>query len=331
MIYNITHVTNYHYSHSVSLCHNLAHLAARDCPWQTCLRNDLQVSSPPAVSITRADYFGNVATFFTVQEPHKRLEITAINHVKVHPRAAPEPAATVPWEQASQVIRTRRDAETLDAYQFVFDSQYIKCDPALAAYAAPSFVPGRPLLEAVLELTRRIYTEFAFDPSTNSFDTPPTELLRIRRGVCQDFAHLQIGCLRSLGLAARYVSGYLLTNPPPGQDRLVGADMSHAWVSVFFPGFGWIDVDPTNNLITREKHITLAWGRDYDDVSPIKGVILGGGRHSVTVGVNVMVSKEASAAQESRRKDAESPPSGGPRPGKSAKADVSGKASDARG
>jgi transglutaminase-like putative cysteine protease len=293
MTYYITHTTNYYYSNSVSLCHNLTHLAARTCPWQVCLRNELQFSSPPAVSVTRTDYFGNIVTFFTVQKPHKKLEITAINEVQVHPRPIPDPASTMPWEQVSHLLQTCRDEEALEAYQFVFDSHYVKRDPALAEYAAPSFLPGRPLLDSVLDLTRRIFAEFAFDPAADNFETPPHELLKTRRGVCQDFAHFQVGCLRSLGLAARYVSGYLLTNPPPGQDRLVGADMSHAWVSVFCPGFGWIDVDPTNDLVTQEKHITLAWGRDYDDVSPIKGVILGGGRHSVKVGVDVRVTQPA--------------------------------------
>ncbi len=179
-------------------------------------------------------------------------------------------------------------SETLDAYQFAFDSHYVKKDAQLTAYATPSFPPGRPILEAVLDLTHRIFTEFQFDSYATTIDTPLQELLEKRRGVCQDFAHLGIGSLRSLGLAARYVSGYLLTNPPPGQKRLIGADMSHAWLSVFVPGFGWIDFDPTNDVIPREKHITLAWGRDYDDVSPIKGVILGGGRHSISVGVNVI-------------------------------------------
>jgi transglutaminase-like putative cysteine protease len=293
MIYHITHTTSYYYSNSVSLCHNLAHLTARDCPWQTCRRSELQFSTPPAVSLTRADYFGNRATFFTVQEPHRKLDITAINVVRVHPRPTTAPEETPPWEQVADSLRTRRDLETLANYQFAFDSHYVKRDPALADYSAPSFAPGRPLLVAVLDLTRRIHEEFDFDSGAGTtFETPLTELLEIRRGVCQDFSHLQIGCLRSLGLAARYVSGYLLTTPPPGRDRVVGADMSHAWVSVFCPGSGWIDVDPTNNLITQDQHITLAWGRDYDDVSPIKGVILGGGRHSVSVGVDVVQAQD---------------------------------------
>ena len=313
MTYNITHATNYYYSNSVSLCHNLTHLAARTCSWQTCLRSELQLSSPPAVSITRTDYFGNTVTFFTVQEPHKKLEITAINEVQVHPRPTPEPSKTWPWERAVDFLRTPRDAETLDVYQFVFDSHYIQRDPALAAYGALSFLPSRPLLDAVLDLTRRIFTEFIFDPGADSFDTLPHELLVGRRGVCQDFAHFQVGCLRSLGLAARYVSGYLLTNPPPGEARLVGADMSHAWASVFCPGFGWIDVDPTNNVIPQEKHITLAWGRDYDDVSPIKGVILGGGRHSVSVGVDVAVPQETPPPQAPAASPSEKPDDAPPR------------------
>jgi transglutaminase-like putative cysteine protease len=288
MKYKVTHTNNYYYSRNVSLCHNLAHLTARSCAWQTCLNSRLLISTPPMVSTTRTDYFGNVVSFFTVQEPHKKLEVTAINEVEVHPRPIPEPTQTPSWEDARQALRVRRDDETLDAYQFAFDSQYVRRDPELAAYAAPSFPPGRPLLEATLDLTHRIFTEFLFDSYATTIDTPPLEVLEKRRGVCQDFAHLSIGCLRSLGLAARYVSGYLLTNPPPGQKRLIGADMSHAWLSVFHPGFGWIDFDPTNDVIPREKHITLAWGRDYDDVSPIKGVILGGGRHSISVGVDVM-------------------------------------------
>jgi transglutaminase-like putative cysteine protease len=289
MIYKIVHSTHYYYSKNVSLCHNLVHLTARSCGWQTCQHNELQISSPPVVSNTRTDYFGNLVTFFTVQEPHRKLDVTAINLVQLHPRPTPEPALTSPWEEVRQVLRTRRDEETLDAYQFVFDSQYVKRDPELAAYAAPSFTAGRPFLDAVLDLTHRIFTEFRFDSGATTIETPLSDVLAYRRGVCQDFAHLEIGCLRSLGLAARYVSGYLLTNPPPGQSRLIGADMSHAWLSVFYPDFGWIDLDPTNDLTPRDKHITLAWGRDYDDVSPIKGVILGGGRHSVSVGVDVML------------------------------------------
>ena len=287
MTYRIVHTNLYTYSRNVSLCHNLAHLTARSGPGQTAIRSDLVFSTTPSVLSTRTDSFGNLVTFFTVQEPHKRLEVTATNLVRVHPRAVPEPSETPNWESARDALRSRRDPETLDAYQFAFDSRYIKHDPRLVEYASPSFPPGRPLLEAALDLTRRIYREFRFDAEATSIDTPLHELLEKRRGVCQDFANLGIGCLRSLGLAARYVSGYLLTNPPPGQERLIGGDVSHAWLSTFVPGSGWIDFDPTNDVIPREKHIILAWGRDYDDVSPLKGVMLGGGQHSLSVGVDV--------------------------------------------
>ncbi len=176
----------------------------------------------------------------------------------------------------------------LEAYQFAFDSPHVPTSPDLADYAAVSFSPGRPWLEALLDLTRRIHTEFKYDQTATNVSTPLERSAAMRRGVCQDFAHLQIGCLRSLGLAARYVSGYLVTAPPPGQPRLVGADASHAWLSAFSPEHGWIDVDPTNDMIPSPKHITLAWGRDYSDVCPIKGVFIGGGHHGMNVSVDVM-------------------------------------------
>jgi transglutaminase-like putative cysteine protease len=289
MVYRIVHKTHYDYAKSVSLCHNLAHLTARDCAWQTRVHSELEVSTLPAVSTSRVDYFGNVVTFFTVQEPHRKLDITAVNVVHIDPRPAPAPVQTAPWEAVREALRVHHDGASLDAYQFAFDSQHVTRAAELADFAALSFPAGRPMLDAVLDLSHRIFTEFRFDPHPTTMNRSLRSLLEDRRGVCQDFAHLAIGCLRSLGLAARYVSGYLLTNPPPGQARLIGADMSHAWVSVFHPGLGWIDVDPTNDLIASEKHITLAWGRDYDDVSPIKGVILGGGRHTVSVSVDVTV------------------------------------------
>lgn len=287
MIYYIKHYTDYQYVDTVALSHNLVHLTARGCPGQTCLRHELEVSIPPAVLTFQDDFFGNPVTLFTVQVPHRKLSVCAVNEVEVHPAAAPEPMRTVPWEQVRSTLRADRGAPTLDAYQFTFDSPYISRDEALGGYASPSFGPGRPLLDAVLDLTRRIHADFRYDTTATTTATPLSDVLALRRGVCQDFAHLEIGCLRSLGLAARYVSGYLLTTPPPGQQRLVGADASHAWLSVYCPPFGWIDVDPTNDQIPYDRHIVLAWGRDYDDVSPIRGVILGGGPHSVAVGVDV--------------------------------------------
>ena len=288
MIYHVTHETSYAYSDVVSMSHNVVHLTARTYARQTRLRHELRTSVAPAVSASQADYFGNAMTFLTVQEPHRRLHLRAVNEVRVHPQPPPPAEQTLPWDQARDALRRERDSETLDAYQFAFDSPSVHCTPDLADYAAPSFAPGRPLLDAVLDLTRRIHTDFHYDPQATTTTTPLDEVLELRRGVCQDFAHLEIGCLRSLGVAARYVSGYLLTSPPPGHPRLIGADASHAWIAVYVPHHGWIEVDPTNNLLPDDKHIVLAWGRDYDDVSPIKGVILGGGQHTVHVAVNVV-------------------------------------------
>ena len=180
-----------------------------------------------------------------------------------------------------------RTPDMLAAAQFTFDSLYVPRNAELADYAAPSFAPHRPLLDAVMDLTGRIHKDFRYDAKATTLATPLTDVLKQRRGVCQDFAHLALGCLRSLGLAARYVSGYLQTRVPAGRERLVGADASHAWFAVFCPTVGWVDFDPTNNLIPSEQHLTIAWGRDYDDISPVKGVILGGGSHTMSIAVDV--------------------------------------------
>jgi transglutaminase-like putative cysteine protease len=288
MIYRVTHTNSYSYSEPVSLCHNLLHLTARDTPRQTCRQSQLLIQPVPAVSSTRTDYFGNSATYFTIQEPRPQLMVSAVNLAQLRPEPQPDPATTPAWEQVQQRLVQPNSPDDLEACQFLFDSSYIRSNIELADYARPSFAAGRPLLDAVLDLTKRIHADFRYDKTATTTATPILEVLRNRHGVCQDFAHLEIACLRSLALPARYVSGYLLTSPPPGQPRLIGADASHAWLSVYSPGLGWVDVDPTNNLIPSDKHITLAWGRDYDDVSPIKGVILGGGQQKVVVAVDVV-------------------------------------------
>jgi transglutaminase-like putative cysteine protease len=296
VLYRINHTTTYVYSDPVTLCHNLLHLNPRRGSYQTCQRSQILVAPFPGVLLQDADYFGNATLFFTIQEPHSKLTITAQHTVDVIAPSLPTASQTMPWEQSVATVRQDHSPDGIDAYQYAFSSCYIKVVPPLADFARPSFPPGRPLLEAVLDLTKRIFTEFQYDPQATTIATPLSEVLAQRRGVCQDFAHLEIGCLRALGISARYISGYLLTNPPAGQERLVGADASHAWLSVYCPGFGWIDIDPTNNQLPQEKHITLAWGRDYDDVSPIKGIILGGGKHSVRVGVDVIPGEEIQVA-----------------------------------
>lgn len=286
--YAITHVTAYEYTDPVSLCQNVAHLSARDSVRQVTGASMLSISPEPAVIEERVDYFGNPVHYFTIQEPHRELIVRAEHRICVSPERAPDPAATPAWEAVRDRLVYDRDPAWLDAYQFVFDSRYIAAHAQYAEFARPSFAPGRPILEAALELTSRIHKGFVYDPRATTLATPVAEVFEKRRGVCQDFAHFMLACLRSVGVAARYVSGYLSTLPPPGKPRLVGADATHAWVSIFCGDAGWVDLDPTNDQIPGERHVLLAWGRDYDDVSPLKGVILGGGQHVVKVSVDVL-------------------------------------------
>lgn len=286
--YRIRHLTTYAYGEPVQISHHLARLTPRSSATQSCDSHSLTITPEPAViHRNRTDYFGNVATYFTLQEPHRKLLVTAESMVTVTPVLAP-PAQTTPgWESVRDDL-VNPSEDLLDPGEYIYASALVPVDTDYAAYAQMSFSPGRPVLEAALDLTARINADFAYDPEATSISTPVAMVLEARRGVCQDFAHLQIACLRSLGLAARYVSGYLLTHPPEGQTKMVGADASHAWLSLFVPGAGWIDLDPTNNIIPGHEHITLGWGRDFDDVSPIKGVVLGGGDHVPDVEVDVV-------------------------------------------
>jgi transglutaminase-like putative cysteine protease len=217
------------------------------------------------------------------------MRVTAQSELEVAGVRPVRPASTPAWEALRERVRTETTHEALSACEMSFESPLVPVEPAFASYAAPSFAPARPILDAVLDLTHRIHADFEYRPGATSVTTPALEVLARRHGVCQDFAHLELACLRALGLPARYVSGYLHTHRTPGAARLVGADASHAWVSVWCGEAGWIDVDPTNDLVAGDQHLTLAWGRDYADVAPIKGVILGGGEHSVEVAVEVEV------------------------------------------
>ena len=284
--YRIVHVTTYEYTEPVSLCQNVAHLSARPCDRQQSTPPVLTISPEPAVIEERVDYFGNPVHYFTIQEAHRQLTVRAEHAIAVRPGPSPDPATTPPWESVRD--RLPRDRAWLDAAQYAYDSRYAAADRRYAEYAGPSFTPGRPILEAGLDLIARVHAGFAFDPQATTLATPVLEVFEKRRGVCQDFAHLVLACLRSLGLAARYVSGYLCTVPPAGKPRLIGADATHAWVSLFCGDAGWVDLDPTNDQIPGDRHVLLAWGRDYDDVSPLKGVIQGGGQHRVKVAVDVV-------------------------------------------
>lgn len=287
MLYEITHQTTYAYTSDVSVSHHVARLAPRTLPSQQCLAYELTVLPRPVLLSQRDDYYGNRATFFTVTGSHRTLVVTARSQVELSPRELPAAETTPPWETVRELFRRHDAAPGTDVQEFIFPSAMLPRLPELGEYAGPSFPAGRPLLAAVLDLTRRMFLDFKFDPKATTVATPLEQVIRHRRGVCQDFAHFQIGCLRALGLPARYVSGYLETLPPPGKARLVGADASHAWVQIFIPGTGWVDVDPTNNLLPSDRHVTLAWGRDFSDVSPIRGVIVGGGKHVLNVSVDV--------------------------------------------
>jgi transglutaminase-like putative cysteine protease len=256
-------------------------------PTQQLAKIELNIEPAPATMTERSDYFGNTHYFFAVQEPHKELVVEARSEVRMMGVAASGPQDSLPWEEAVRLLSIDRSPGGLDAYQFRFESPRIKLRPEFAAYALQSFSPRRPMREGLLDLTARIHTDFRFDSKVTNVRTTPEEVFRKRRGVCQDFAHLQIACLRSLNLSARYVSGYLRTHPPPGKPRLAGADASHAWVSAYCPGIGWIDLDPTNNIVPSNGHVTLAWGRDYGDVSPLHGLIQGGGVNDLSVSVDV--------------------------------------------
>lgn len=289
--YRVTHRTRYEYGEAVPLCHNLLRLRPRQTDRQRLVSYELALDPRPADRRDRTDFFGNAVTFFTVQEPHQAMTIEARSVVEVTAPPPPEPAEDdAPWptrEQAVAYVRSGLDPVTLDARSFTFPSPLVPVSEAFAAYAGPSFPPGTPLHHGAADLCRRIYEDFTFDPRATTVSTPVTEVLEKRRGVCQDFAHLALACLRSIGLPARYVSGYLVTRPPPGKPRLVGADASHAWLAVFVPGPGWIDLDPTNGLLPGNEHITTALGRDYDDIAPVKGVLTGGPQHTLKYSVDV--------------------------------------------
>ena len=277
-----THITRYWYSGAVSMCNTEVHLQPRSRKYQTVLEYELEVNPTPDSLLTREDYFGNHVTFFSIAEPHRELIVTSRCLANVEASAPPTLDLSPAWEQVREEVANPDTPETFEAGQFVFESPSIRIGPEFAQYGASSFAQGRPLLTAVEDLSRRIFTEFHYDRRATTIGTPVDEVLALRRGVCQDFAHLMIACLRSLGLPARYVSGYLRSD-----GDFEGDGASHAWVSVWCPVFGWQDFDPTNNVMPAGGHFTVAWGRDYSDVTPVKGVALGGGEQVISVSVDV--------------------------------------------
>jgi transglutaminase-like putative cysteine protease len=280
MLYEVTHTTHFSYEAPVSQCLNELRLTPRALPSQVVGRSGIKVDPKPAFLHHRKDYFGNDVSVFAVFDRHDKLTATAQSLVEVKP-AAPV-ASLMSWESARDALQAQADDACLDASEFVYNSPYVPIFAEMAKFARKTFDPGAPLLDVVKELNHRIHKEFLYDQKSTSIDSPLPEVLRKKRGVCQDFAHVMIGALRSLRLSARYVSGYVRSGA-----KFQGAQASHAWVSVFIPETGWLDFDPTNDLMVSDSHVTLAWGRDYGDVTPVKGVTLGGGGQVVAVEVYV--------------------------------------------
>ena len=289
MKYQLTHRTRYHYEGSVTVSHHLARLAPRSLPGQRCPWHELEIIPIPVGRGVHVDYFGNTTVYFEIEGRHEKLDVTARSLVEVSPCEPPSPSSTPPWEQVRESCHAQRLSPGSDAGAFRFSSPLVPAGPEFAAFARADFPAGRPVLEGAIALASRIFRDFKFDPRATDVTTAVATVLKNRAGVCQDFAHLMLACLRSIGLPGRYVSGYLETRPPPGQVRLVGADASHAWVSVFCGDqAGWVDIDPTNNLLPGERHITVAWGRDFSDISPLRGVTLGAGGQRLEVSVDVL-------------------------------------------
>jgi transglutaminase-like putative cysteine protease len=284
----VVHKTLYRYSEPVASSYHEAHLAPRDGRSQACLSHSVRISPAPGTTRERRDYFDNRTLYFGIHESHRSMEVIAESDILVRERERSLHLDRTPWEAARDLVARDRQAESLAAYAFAFESPYVKgSHQELREFARSSFEPGRPLLEAVAELTHRIFLDLVYDTTATETSTPLSDVIRQRRGVCQDFAHYEIGCLRAMGLPARYVSGYLSTTPPVGGPRLVGCDASHAWISTYLPGVGWVDFDPVNDLVPEERHVTVAYGRDYGDVTPVRGVLVGGGQHIVHVSVDV--------------------------------------------
>jgi transglutaminase-like putative cysteine protease len=289
--YRVRHETVYNYGGDVAHSHQLLHLTPRDAPRQTCHRRSITLEPQPSSRRDDLDAFGNTVTRLEYDLPHDRLEVLAEVGVDVQSAANIHAEDSDAWEKVrSALIFSGQPVseDLLDACRYRMESSYVRIKQTFSDYGEDCFLAARPVLVAAESLMSKIYRDFKYAPGTTNIRTSAIEAFEARRGVCQDFAHIMIGCLRSRGLAARYVSGYLRTLPPPGTDTsYVGADASHAWVSVFCPPFGWVDLDPTNDVRVSSDHIIIAWGRDFGDVSPLRGVIVGGGRHRLSVRVSV--------------------------------------------
>ena len=286
--YRVVHETRYAYQSAVTLSQQYLHMTPRSFSCQQTESHRIRLDPAENDGADGIDYFGNKTRHVTITAPHKMLLVQAESTVALTRRHdTARIRGTLAWESLRDMMHQLRNAGTLEASRYLYDSPHVGCSRELERYARISYTAGRPQLDAALDLTQRIFDDFEFDDKATDISTPLEQVLKGRRGVCQDFAQLMIGCLRSLGLPARYVSGYILTHPPAGQPRMIGADASHAWVSVYCPSLGWVDFDPTNRCLVQLEHITLGWGRDFSDVTPMRGVVLGGGEQELQVNVTV--------------------------------------------
>jgi transglutaminase-like putative cysteine protease len=287
--FRVLHKTKYIYDDLVAYCHNMAHMYPLTSRHQDCFRTHVTVNPKPVVSSFRRDYFGNQVFLFSVEDPHKTLEVTVESSVRTHGSGVGyDLNRSTPWEEIEKTILESNVEEDLSAIEFLYPSYYIATKKAYQDFALPYFTQSKPVFLATLDLIKAVYTNFKYDAKATTINTPLEQVLNEKKGVCQDFSHLVISALRSLNIPARYVSGYLETLPPPGQEKLQGSDATHAWISVYCPSMGWLDFDPTNGKMITEEYIMTAIGRDYADISPLKGIIFGGGKHKLKVEVDVI-------------------------------------------
>ena len=301
MIYRLRHCTTFEYSQQVTFVYNLLHLKPRQLPWQSGHTSRLTVQPEPSVLMEYTDYFGNIVTYCGVQQKHETMRVLIESEIEVTARHERRTDGGTPWEKSAEILRQPRNPIAVRAAQFLHNSSLLTSSDPARDYARPSCTPGRTIHEVAIDLMHRIKQDFIFDPASTTVSTPVETVLQQRRGVCQDFAHLMICCLRSTGIAARYNSGYIRTTPPLGKPRFQGADASHAWVGVFCPEAGWLDLDPTNDKPANEDFITIGWGRDYSDIAPVQGVLIGGGAHRVKAEVDMIPEHEFQQQQQQQQ------------------------------
>ncbi|MEP0712606.1 MAG: transglutaminase family protein [Algoriphagus sp.] len=287
MNYKVTHITDYIYDFPATLCHNLMFQIPPELAFQQVLEYSCEINPRPSSELEREDFFGNKYLYFSVERPHKNLTVKSTSVVQLSTPAwmSVKPAFTLPWEKVVELLHSTQTST--DIRQYYLESKHVQFVEGIHEYSLKSFTPNRPIMEAMMDLNTRIFEDFTFTPGFTDISTPLEKVFKHKKGVCQDFAHFSLACIRAIGLSARYVSGYLETLPPPGKPKLVGADASHAWIAVYVPGHGWVELDATNNLLVNDKHIRVAVGRDFADVTPLKGIVYSGSKQEMKVSVDV--------------------------------------------